>query len=441
MFARHNPPGNLKDFDKGKDPESLYESWHQFIADAVRPTDHFPAWYDSMHPPSAEPPATRQPPWQGLPRTALLLNRQDVAAAARAVDAPVAFGSGIDALLVEQFPFLDKNGNQVGGVHYRAQDEYLEWVTNRDPDGVVREVLFTCEPPEYWQAIADIDRELLVALYAEIIGVTPAEIDRGKLFFDRDVTHVERFAQGSKLKFAKGRYNPYNDYNTAHCVHLTQGANTLGAEIGLAQVGSLIWGRPPKTSNPALICCGELGEPNRNSDPTIGKEVNDLARQRFFVTLRDPIGLYINAIADADFTDWNGEAIPNLATDYFVRTRKDPNDDSMTLRARFAVPAGVLRDGKQARVGDLLYKGVPIEAGGQVADAVTMHLFAQAIPGAPAQEPQPCSNKCCDAPRLPGFLIQVRVKDECPPAETETVALRRLAPASGARGKFRRLPS
>jgi hypothetical protein len=49
------------------------------------------------------------------------------------------------------------------------------------------------------------------------------------------------------------------------------------------------------------------------------------------------------------------------------------------------VPAGVKKNGVQARVGDLKYRGQPIVTGDQVAHAITMHLFAQALPGAPAQ--------------------------------------------------------
>jgi hypothetical protein len=42
--------------------------------------------------------AGRQSPWSGLPRTALILHGNDVLAAAAAVDMPVEFGSGPDAL-------------------------------------------------------------------------------------------------------------------------------------------------------------------------------------------------------------------------------------------------------------------------------------------------------------------------------------------------------
>lgn len=415
----HAPPAYLKDFDASqKDPSKLYAAWDQFITDAMTPPPNFPvpAWYDPLHPPVAGQLQTAAPPWQGLPRTALLLNGQDVLAAATAVDSPVEFGSGTDALNVTQPDFVDSKGIKVAGLKYRPQDEYLEWVTLRDSDNVVREIWFTCEGPEYWQTIAENDPVLLVSLYSNILGVKPSDIDQRKLFFQDDVTHVEPFARNKKLHFPKNSYNIYNPYNIAGAVHLTQGANTLGAEISLAMAGSLIYGDPgdpPKTMDPDLICCAGYGEPNRNSDPTIGNEVNTLARKGLYVTLRDPVGLYINTIDDAQFTDWNGNPIPNFGKSYFTALRGSP-DGSMVVRAKLSVPAGVMRNGKQARVGDLNCNGSPITMGGQVANAITMNLYAQALPGAPAQNTQqPCVSHPCPDPAHPGYVIPTRIGVQC----------------------------
>jgi hypothetical protein len=129
--------------------------------------------------------------------------------------------------------------------------------------------------------------------------------------------------------------------------------------------------------------------------------------------LRDPIGLYIQPKIDAsNFTDWNNAAIPAIAS-YFVPTRMSA-DGTMVLRARFAVPPGVMRNGKQARVGDLNYMGLPIQYGGQVADAVLMNLFAQALPGAPTQKPQPCMGHPCFSPTNPSYIITAPVGKPCP---------------------------
>ena len=298
------------------------------------------------------------------------------------------------------------------GFFYRPQDEYLEWVTKTDPDGVVREIWFTCEAPEYWTFIAEHDPDLLVSLYAQVIGIDKAAVDPTLLYMQEDLTHVEPFASGHKLPFPTGAYNPYNIYNRDHAIHLTQGANSLDAEITLARQGSWIWGNPPKTTAIDLICCAEYGEPNRFSDPTIGKEVNDLVRAGSYVTLRNPIGLYIQSIAPDNFTDANNHQIANF-DDYFIKVRKS-DDGAMTLRAVFRVPDGVKdATGKQLRVGDLQYKGVKISKGGQVADAITMHLFAQALPGAPHQQSQPCAGHACTTPNHPGVIILTDINTPC----------------------------
>src|SRR4051794_4701124 len=132
MAGTHQPPAGIKDFDRGHHPQTLYGRWHDWIAQQVAPNPDYPAWYESTNPPTGGTPITASPPWQGLPHTALLLHGNDVLAAARAVEEPVEYGSGTDALLVSQPPFLDSAGHPVPGFKYRPQDEYLEWVTKRD---------------------------------------------------------------------------------------------------------------------------------------------------------------------------------------------------------------------------------------------------------------------------------------------------------------------
>jgi hypothetical protein len=433
MPALYSPPAGLKDFDLGNDPQLLYQTWSKWISDQTQASADYPAWYSALTPPAKGNPVTQAPPWQGIPRAALLLNNNDVLAAAQAVENAVEFGSGADALLVNQPPFFDVNGQKVSGLKYRPQDEYLEWVTKTDPDGVVREILLTCEGPEYWNVIAANDQGLLMRLYSDITGLPVNQLDVTKLYFQELLTHREVFAGGKTLTFNKGDYNPYNEYNLSFAVHLTQGANTLGAEIALAMAGSLIWGSPPKTNNPDLICCAQYGDPNRFSDPTIGKEVNDLARQRMSVTLRDPIGLYIASILPANFTDWNGSPVPNIG-DFLVPVRKS-DDGTMILRAAFRVPAGIMKNGIPARVGDYSYLGKPISTGGQVAQAITMHLFAQALPGAPQQQSQKCTAHACNSPSHPGYVIPTDINKPCPAAHAMALAEHMNVVASPKKGK------
>src|SRR5439155_1123353 len=146
-------------------------------------------------------------------------------------------------------PFLRRdNGQPFAGPRYRPQDEYLEWVTKKDAEGIITEVLFTCEGPEYWDTISE-DSDLLLALYKEIVGDNSIQLD--DLLFPVDVSWKNPNSQGGPQRFAARDYNPYNKWNIAGAVHLTQPANTLGAEIGLAGEATRLYGTPLVTTDPA----------------------------------------------------------------------------------------------------------------------------------------------------------------------------------------------
>ena len=61
--------------------------------------------------------------------------------------------------------FSDPNGNKELPLNYRQHDEYLEWVVRRDnAKGKIKEIIFTCEGPEYWLNLSN-DQKLLLKLY------------------------------------------------------------------------------------------------------------------------------------------------------------------------------------------------------------------------------------------------------------------------------------
>jgi hypothetical protein len=167
------PPANLKDFDCSAVKDQLYQDWHTFIARYITYVDPTmgwpatPAFFDPSNPPGGQTPAVAAPAWTGLPGVALRLNRMDVVQAAKQVESSIDFGSGADPLM-QNFPsFLDAQ-NQVFPAQYRPQDEYLEWVSVKDADSILTEVIFTCEGPEYWTTIAE-DQDLLLTLYQELL--------------------------------------------------------------------------------------------------------------------------------------------------------------------------------------------------------------------------------------------------------------------------------
>jgi hypothetical protein len=311
-------------------------------------------------------------------------------------------------------PFRDATtGETFNGPAYRPQDEYLEWVTRRDASGVITEIIFTCEGPEYWDTIAE-DRGLLLKLYKDLSGNT--SIQPEDLVFPKKLTW-ENPNDGVQT-FEAGSYNPYNKWNMEYAIHLTQPANTLGAEITLAKDASRLFGNPtPVTVDPDLICCAAYGGINRMSDPTIGLAVNTQVRSGKRVSLRNPIGLYMRGILPNDLTKF---ALPNnmpftAAQKCFEILRPLPADvTDMIVRARFRVPDGTLHGGVQLRVGDLKVNGEKITTGGQVADLITMTLFAQAIPGAPVQQAAACRFRPCHDVNHPEIIVPIAFGSQCP---------------------------
>lgn len=409
------PPALLKDFDRSGARAQLYDDWHQEMDQlAGVGAQTYPAAFSAINPPAGSKPKQASPEWTGLPRTIKRIVGPSIAAAARLVDEPRPIGVMDPVDMTAYDPFRDAAGAPYQGPLYRSQDEYLEWAVRRDAEGVIEEVVFTCEGPEYWDRIAG-DEKLLVALYREICEDKSVVLD--DLVFDRDLTWRNPYGGGAADKYRKGSYNRYNRWNAAHAVHLTHPANTLGAEVTLALEATKPYGNPtPVTSDPDLICCAAYGGINRMSDPTIGSGVNtQVVQLKRRVALRNPIGLYIKDIQPTVFTLPDGTPFEGQA-DCWTVLRPDPRDvTDMIVRARFRIPDGVTLKGKQLRVGDLLLHGEQVVTGGQIADVITMTLYALAIPGAPAQEAVVCRLAPCRDTTHPDFIHAIAYGQVCPP--------------------------
>jgi hypothetical protein len=225
------------------------------------------------------------------------------------------------------------------------QDEYCEWAVERRGNKVFR-VSFTCEVPEYWDALAGDDPNRLLALYRELAGP--------KVKLD-------------DLIDADGTYNWFNKWNNStngNPIHLTQASNNLDAAVALASdatVVRVVKGRTI-TSEQELIRCGGFGEPTRNSDPHIGAQINELARMKADVTVEDPAGLYIS-----DFTPAGWKTPDGTDPKSFWKYTRGPA--GKRLRGVYEVP-----ESKKYMVGDVTIDGRPIEFGAQIADFVSIKI-------------------------------------------------------------------
>ncbi len=244
------------------------------------------------------------------------------------------------------------------------QDEYCEWSVDRDADGRIRRVVFTSEVPEYWEHLFDADPDLLTTLYSELYG--------------RDVSLDE-------VKRADGRYwrdNPLNRSTEGGIAHLIQGSNNLNAAVILAATATILrrnTAGEPVSNQQELVRCGQLGEPNRNSDPQIAAAVNDLCAQGAQITLEDPPGLYIDGLLTAEMQTPDGSD----PASFWTVERGTPE---RTLRASYEVPGDL-----GFIVGDIEIAGRPIEFGAQLADNVQIKLTAVAVAfGSHSPEREPC---------------------------------------------------
>jgi hypothetical protein len=182
------------------------------------------------------------------------------------------------------------------------QDEYCEWAVTRNELNKIIRIDFTCENPEYWNSLWLIDHNKVVELYRSTLGKP-------------EITLADLSLRGAVNPITGGPvYNPLNKWNvgttstrsSGGAMHLTSTPNTLQTEIGLATAatvqrnnpatGDTRW--PPRSYND-LLCFAQYGQKNRNSDPAIGGNVNNVVTGLLsnnipqVATITDPPGLYI----------------------------------------------------------------------------------------------------------------------------------------------------
>jgi hypothetical protein len=310
----------------------------------------------------------------------------------------------------------------MSGILYRPQEEYCEWHVVRDPDTnkIVR-ITFTSEPPEYWMALfglvpgdgGDIpdaifpgDKDLLVDLYR--LMVSP-DVKLEDLIATQD-----RVDANGETRATKGQYDIYNKWNTTHGIaHLCSPPNSLVAEIQLGGDATILHKDPSGkllVEPDALICYAGYGGPNRNSDPTIGSAVNALARLGAYVTLRNPVGLYMDHI---DLAGW--EAPDGKGVSDCVRVLRGTPD--LIERMVVEVPKG-----RNFTVGDLTIAGEPIQFGGQVAECITVKLIGLAHIVSPAvvRNPVDPAVRSSIDPRYANLIRRaVAIADPLPPGTVE----------------------
>lgn len=274
------------------------------------------------------------------------------------------------------------------------QDEYCEWCITRNAAGKITRIDLTCENPEYWNTLWDVDPTMVLKLYQDTLG--KPQIQQADLELPVTDPYTGRKA-----------YNPLNKWNTGTvsnatqggAMHLTSTPNTIQTEMGLAATAT-----PQRTighDKDLLICCGQYGQPHRNSDPTIGATVNGLVAMGNSVTLSNPPGLYIQPPSDwSIFQTWD----PSVKAEQFWKvvrgtdTLTDPMSKKVLpghfiLHAVFEVPESTGHTIEDISIRTSDGKGnfnmVPITYGGQFVQTLLMQIVATRMP-APAPTPIAC---------------------------------------------------
>lgn len=285
------------------------------------------------------------------------------------------------------------------------QDEYCEWAVERDADGDIVRVMFTCENPEYWHTLWAVEPERVAELYRQLVN------PRVRL---EDL--MLRDADGKPVRDQDGEvvYNPLNKWNNSTrllpgsggAVHLTSPPNNLGAEIGLGAAATLL--RYQDHDPQELVCCTPFGQPFRHSDPHIGFTINEAVRelgQR--ITIANPVGLYIQP-PDFENLELPPEAVKAglEPADFWHLERGEP---CMGLHAVFRAPRGHER----IKLSQIKIDGQPLRWGSQLTQLFQIGLRGTLIPAGdtPAQRNLACPDDESPPPNRPApyQLIQYDV--------------------------------
>ena len=418
-ITAYDPPGYMTDFDR---IPGQREQWSRAVSGwfdecIVAEQQYLQGqpcpYYNQLETPPVGPAVEQAVVWNAFSST--LRNRYGRDTALEVAEHLVPLSQRIDG------PGAYFVGGQWEQLYYRPHDEYCEYRVTRDANGKIRRVTFTSEPPEYWQALnGDTlpnllgtptyptvgDSDLLLELYREYVS---PEVQYEDLICQVDL--VDYSGGSPSVIYGKGTYNPYNRWNTTDGImHLSEPANSLVAEIKLGADATVLRARAGSDgqimSDPdALICCAAYGGPNRASDPTIGATVNELAALGFAITLRNPVGLYMDHV---DLTGWaNPDGTP-VDPSYFRILRGQPG---MIERAVFEVP-----ERKGFTVSDITIGGMAITLGGQIAEHITVKLVGLASqPGRFSNTPSPCVAGCCADAANPSFLVYRNLGQPCGP--------------------------
>jgi hypothetical protein len=269
---------------------------------------------------------------------------------------------------------------QIGRAKY--QEEYAEWRVVTDAAGAIRRFELTTEFPEYWLTLAAHHPLKVVELVRRFSGdetVSAAALYGGVDPFDLSPDERRNAFEDAMLpRGGRAPWSPYNNGEKAICF-MSQGANTLGALIGLVKAAAFPYveeGSNEPLNGSQAIATGDLGGAAvacRNSDPTAVGATVGLAVQGRLFALDDPVGVYIQSVDNAALAQPDGSDVP-LEWFQFQRGSRPPESKERSQRLVLEVPpeAGFT-------ISELVENetGENIRYGGQIAALVQLGVYAR----------------------------------------------------------------
>ena len=159
-----------------------------------------------------------------------------------------------------------------------SQDEYFEWFVHRNKKGKIRKVTFVTEFRHYYEVLWRVNPKAVLKIYQKYVNPSIVISD---------------------LSFADGSYNYLNRWNVDDGIlHYTRSINALEAAIGLAK--ELKIQTPPSTNN--YDAHPPFEKTKTSVDPRVSYDVHMLIRKGLYVSLKDPIGIYILAVSYTHLT-------------------------------------------------------------------------------------------------------------------------------------------
>ena len=239
-----DPPGNLPDFD---DIPQQRDRWHEFIQWEMRAAvEKLPVGTPQFYCATDENVGDtfeQDIVWNAFPKE--LLRRFGRERALREADTlwPLpAYQLGWRHEPGDPLPSETRMTTTLGDTPYcrnylcRPQNEYCEWRVESGPPGRIQRVTFTCEPPEYWQAMYG--GSLKSKSGVKFPGSPERVLELYRTLVNPQIQEEELRAPTSEPSpfgmTVMNRYNPFNKWNSTHGIaHLSAPPNALVSEVAV----------------------------------------------------------------------------------------------------------------------------------------------------------------------------------------------------------------